>query len=228
MSSASSPFSRPFQKLASGRNGFLAMVGAVQRGEKPLHGVSPSVTTAAKRMHPKDSSVVPTPPLGELNKFALVFLAQKRADVMSSIMTTHKAIHAAGAARRDVLGKHIETLQKHNEKLVAESEKSKADVVKAQQDNLKIQQKLQGEHSKIQQKLHAADQKSMSADLKAHSADMKSQQAEQQMNLANTSVEEMQAAQMANRTPPPPEQPPYGAMLLNGQLGPNTPQQPQQ
>jgi hypothetical protein len=34
--------------------------------------------------------------------------------------------------------------------------------------------------------------------------------------MASKSIEQLQMAQMAQRTPPPPEQPAYGAMLMGG------------
>ena len=74
-------------------------------------------------------------------------------------------------------------------------------------------------NQKLQTTADQASSKIMQAETKAQDAAQKQQEAEMNAAMASKSIEQLQMAQMAQRTPPPPEQPAYGAMLTGGQPG---------
>jgi hypothetical protein len=176
------------------------MVRSVQNGERPLHSVTKSVSDAAQKLLPKDASQESnvtytsepqsvSPPeasrkMSCAQRFFVADFIPKLANISSMILRSHKAIHQAGAARRQVLAKEIDKLRKHNEKLQTQAQKAEEKAVQSEQ---------------------------------------KVREAEMQVAQAGKTVEQIQAMQMAQRTPPPPEQPPYGNMLLGGAPGGATP-----
>jgi len=142
---------------SSRQRGFYAMVREVQSGKRPLHSVSEAVSNAAKKMEPKDSSAsqvntspvtaIPQPAseippevsrkMSNVQLFFVSDIIPKMANISSMILRSHKAIHQAGAARRQVLAKEIDKLRKHNERLQNESEKAQE---KAKQSEDKVRE----------------------------------------------------------------------------------------
>jgi hypothetical protein len=197
---------------SSRQRGFFAAVRSAQKGDRPLHTYGKAVSDAAKKMQPKDANesvIDPSSPVAyvprpqqepppevstKISSMVVLFLSDiltKSADIQSCILKSHKAVHQAGAARRQVLGKEIERLRKHNQKLQTQAQKDHANA-------------------------EAAIQKSKEV---SDDAAKKVQEAQMKVVQAGKTVEQMQAMQMAGRPQPPPEQPAYGAMLLGGAPG---------
>ena len=80
-------------------------------------------------------------------------------------------------------------------------------------------EQVKGVNQKLQGTADQAQAKIMQAETKVQDAAQKQQEAEMNAAMASKSIEQLQMAQMAQRTPPPPEQPAYGSMLMGGQPG---------
>jgi hypothetical protein len=128
---------------SSRQRGFFAAVRSAQKGERPLHSYGKSVSDAAKKMQPKDANessspvtYTPTPQedpppevSSKMSSVQVLFISDvftKVADIQSSIGRAHKAVHQAGAARRQMMGKEIVRLQKHNQQLLSKTEKAES------------------------------------------------------------------------------------------------------
>lgn len=141
------------------QRGFYAMVRKAQSGEKPLSHFGKSVTEAAKKMEPKDAtasqvSFTPAPQrfrppevsskLSCVQLLGMSHLFQKRADINSIVMKSHKAVQQASAARRKMMADELAKLRKHNQKLQTEAEKHKATAedakLKVREADLKVLQ----------------------------------------------------------------------------------------
>ena len=184
------------EKVAS-RNGFLAMVRKVQAGEHGLESASKSVSDVAKRFEPKD----------------------KRAEAIVDGMTSQAALTKMSSvwllASSQFLQKQadVHSILARTHKAMHQAGAKNRELLRSELDQLKsVNQKLQGQADQASSKI-------MQAETKAQAAAQKQQQAETEAAMASKSIEQLQMAQMAQRTPPPPEQPAYGHMLLGGQPG---------
>ena len=198
----------PEHKTAS-RHGFLAMVRKVQAGEQGLDTASKSVSDVAKRFEPKDKRSESLGSDGMTSQAALTKMSSVRAFAASLFLQKQADVHSILARTHKSMhqagAKNRELLRKELDQMKATNQK-----LQAQSDQ--------------------ASSKIMQAETKAQAAAQKQQQAETEAAMASKSIEQLQMAQMAQRTPPPPEQPAYGHMLMGGQPGgaPAAPQQPQQ
>ena len=186
----------PEHVKAAGK-GFFHLMRAAQSG-KPLKDVSAEVATAAKRHIPKDCTEV------------------KLADTSSDISYTAEPQSAPPPEVSAKVACHLACLMSKSadiHTIMAKSHQAVHQVGTARRDALaKEVERLRRSNDQLTGKSKEVERKEMDAAKKLHMAEMHA--AESDMTLA-----QMQNVVGAQRNPPPPEQPPYGAMLMGQQPG---------
>ena len=195
----------PQHKEAGKHHGFYHMVRRAQAGERPISEYSPAVAAAARKMEPKDATSSPV-------SFTPKPQVDRPPEVSSKMSSYNQLAVIAGLTKLA----DVHSILARSHKAVQQAGLTRRQQLVKEIDRLnKHNQKLQTDTDKAHQIAEDSKQKVRESEMK--------------VIQAGKTIEQIQAMQMAQRPAPPPEQPAYGSMLLNGSPGVQpaiTPSQP--
>lgn len=182
-------------------HGFFHLMRSVQQGGKSLNSVSESVASAAKKHIPKDATEVKES--GDSN---VTFTPQPQTLPTPEVSSKLAFVDRFSMSLLMSKVANITSILNKTHKAVQDASNSHREVMAKELD------KLRQTNQKLTQTSEAAKKQVATAEQRQRQAEINAAQ-------AGLTIEQMQAMTLGQRTPPPPEQPAYGSMLLGAMPG---------